>query len=363
GVAFRDQTQTGWAVAFRDETKLRVAIQVPESIGGWFWGRLAEAKISSDFISPGVSRIVIEGAPVEVQTAAAMVNLSDTVSPELRSWMQTSLGEKFWKQIQEDDSRGVTSLHGRRWLSFMGTKPVLLLKDFLGDRATGRATLWTLNNVLSSTPCMNSQTQVQGLVTTNSMAFDQWIPTFEDGFLNYKVAGLHENLTGEVFSGSYEFIMRSDVARCLYGYSKAPVSAAISVVGSQGENKVATVLVGERDGWLKLSAQNFSFSENTLKVRITQPTSFTLTRFTGSSKALSSKQKAEIKAVVSKAKSNPKFICTGTYVNPASKATALARARAACNYAKTLDKNHTYFAQAKQTSARSYDSKVLITSK
>jgi hypothetical protein len=78
---------------------------------------------------------------------------------------------------------------------------------------------------------------------------------------------------------------------------------------------------------------------------------------------LSSKQKTEIKAAVSQSNSNPKFICTGTYVKPSDKAIALSRAKAVCNYAKEIDKNHSFFAQAKQTKAASYDGKVLISSK
>jgi hypothetical protein len=50
-------------------------------------------------------------------------------------------------------------------------------------------------------------------------------------------------------------------------------------------------------------------------------------------------------------------------VNAKDKVTALKRARAACDYAKSLDKNHSYWSQAKQSKAKSYDSKVMIVSK
>jgi hypothetical protein len=162
--------------------------------------------------------------------------------------------------------------------------------------------------------------------------------------------------------GTYDLIMRSETARCLYGFSNAPVSATVTVVGT-GEQNVSSEIVKEEGGWLKLNAYGFTFSEKEIKVKLTQPYSKTLTKFMGTTKSLSAKQKAEIKTTVTKAKSNPKFICTGTYVNASSKATALARAKAACNYAKSLDKNHSYFAQAKQTTAKSYDGKVMLVSK
>jgi hypothetical protein len=163
--------------------------------------------------------------------------------------------------------------------------------------------------------------------------------------------------------GEYDLQIRSETARCLYGFSKAPVSATVQVVGEQGSENIATTIVSEKDGWLKLAAYGFTFSEKEIKVKLTQPYSKTLTKFAGSTKTLTSRQKAEIKATVTKAKNNPKFICTGTYVAATSKSTALARAKATCNYANSLDKSHSYFAQAKQTSAKSYDAKVMITSK
>jgi hypothetical protein len=162
--------------------------------------------------------------------------------------------------------------------------------------------------------------------------------------------------------GTYDLLIDSEIARCLYGFTSAPVSATVTIVGT-GDQNVATTIVSEQDGWLKLAAYGFTFSEKEIQVKITQPFSKTLTKFSGTAKTLTSKQKAEIKASVTKAKSNPKFICTGTYVNLSSKSTALARARATCNYAKSLDKNHSYFAQAKQTTAKSYDAKVMINSK
>jgi hypothetical protein len=64
--------------------------------------------------------------------------------------------------------------------------------------------------------------------------------------------------------------MRSDTARCLYGFSKAPVSATISVTGSNGETKTATTVVSEKNGWLKMAAYGFTFSSPTISVKLTQ---------------------------------------------------------------------------------------------
>jgi hypothetical protein len=64
--------------------------------------------------------------------------------------------------------------------------------------------------------------------------------------------------------------MASDVARCLYGFNSAPIKASIQIVNENGENSVATTVISEKDGWLKLGAYGFTFSSPTLKVKLTQ---------------------------------------------------------------------------------------------
>jgi hypothetical protein len=64
--------------------------------------------------------------------------------------------------------------------------------------------------------------------------------------------------------------MRSDVARCVYGFSKAPINATISITSADGTPQVATTVIGERNGWLYLQAKNFEFSAPIIKAKLTQ---------------------------------------------------------------------------------------------
>jgi hypothetical protein len=66
--------------------------------------------------------------------------------------------------------------------------------------------------------------------------------------------------------------MRSDTARCLYGFSKAPLSATVSVTNDKGNKTMATTVVSEKNGWLKMAAYGFTFSKKTIKVKITKKT-------------------------------------------------------------------------------------------
>jgi hypothetical protein len=97
-------------------------------------------------------------------------------------------------------------------------------------------------------------------------------PTFNkaEGTLDYKVTSPHFLPDGTEFKGMYNLIIKSDVARCIYGFTSAPVSATISIVSADGTSQVATTLFGERNGWMYLKANNFTFSAPTLKVKLTQ---------------------------------------------------------------------------------------------
>ena len=108
------------------------------------------------------------------------------------------------------------------------------------------------------------------MVVTNAPIFENGPPEFKDGSLNYRVAGIHNNLDGSEFKGRYTYIVRSDTARCYYGFSKAPIEARVEVLSSNNTTQVASVLVSEKDGFIKLQADNFTFSSPTIKVKFSQ---------------------------------------------------------------------------------------------
>jgi hypothetical protein len=60
------------------------------------------------------------------------------------------------------------------------------------------------------------------------------------------------------------------VARCLYGFTDAPIKATVSVSAEDGARTVETIVTGERDGWFSLGAYGFGFSSPTIKVQLKQ---------------------------------------------------------------------------------------------
>jgi hypothetical protein len=121
--------------------------------------------------------------------------------------------------------------------------------------------------------CSASNNALSGIVTTNALTYSAGPPSYDKstGSLNFKVASPHYEADGKTEAlGSYDLALRSDVARCIYGFSKAPISAEISITSLDGEKKVATTLVNERNGWLYLSAKGFTFSSPVINIKLTQ---------------------------------------------------------------------------------------------
>jgi hypothetical protein len=148
---------------------------------------------------------------------------------------------------------------------------------YIKDTATANVSKWTLRSLSESEmqsagQCLTNDQQLNGLVMTNATQYSSGPPTFNraEGSLNYQVAAPHYTSGGNVFLGTYDLIMRSEVARCIYGFSKAPLNASISVIDEEGVTTTATKMVSERDGWLRIAAYGFGFSNPTIKVQLTQ---------------------------------------------------------------------------------------------
>ena len=125
------------------------------------------------------------------------------------------------------------------------------------------------NKVWSCT--VNDKTKIHGVMTTNAMAYSWSPPALVNGFLTYKVAGAHTDVDGSVYKGSYDLSMNIDSAKCIYGFTDAPIQATVSVAKADGsETQIASEIVAVNNGWLNLSAKNFTFSAPQIRIKLTQ---------------------------------------------------------------------------------------------
>jgi len=177
-------------------------------------------------------------------------------------------------------SDGRPQSSGGMFASSEGEEAIKWVNDLKGvakDIAAGQSSVWQYAVTKWGTGgCDAKANGISGIVFTNLTAYAGNAPELKKGFLDYKVAGFHYLADGTEVIGTYDLVMNSDVARCLYGFGKAPVSATITISG-EGDKNIAATVVKEKNGWLKLGAFGFTFSQKTIKVKLTQKKQTTVT--------------------------------------------------------------------------------------
>ena len=259
-----------------------LTLKLHTKLTGWVHGRMADARAEITKAADGDQLITIAGKPSIVPGLFAWFKKNELPKP---------LKDFYGSGIDKDASgAGVPSNDGTS--SGPDGLPWSILKtalgydqggisefrawlDSVGDKSSYAPSIWSARTIQSGSQfgnCMKGQEALSGIVTTNSTMYIGAPPTFNqsEGTLEYQVSAPHFLPDGTEFKGMYNLIIKSEVARCIYGFTNAPVSATISIVSAEGTSQVATTIFGEQDGWMYLKANNFTFSAPTVKVKLSQ---------------------------------------------------------------------------------------------
>jgi hypothetical protein len=264
---------------FPADLSFAVTVKLGQNIGGWIHGRMKAPEITID--KSGTDYLVkVLGEPISVPVTAYWGNKAELSSEIISSYAPraaTSVGVDGGGVSKRYQTNGQFNQEQIKLFSLW----VPLIKD----KASANPKMWmfgslspdslatAVQGLASAKECVTKASGLAGLVTTNATIYDGSIPAFDaaEGALNYKVAAPHLAADGTEFSGTYDLIMSSSVARCIYNFTSAPISASVSITTSDGGvQKVATTVLNERNGWLHLGAYGFGFSSPTLKVKLTQ---------------------------------------------------------------------------------------------
>jgi hypothetical protein len=141
------------------------------------------------------------------------------------------------------------------------------------------------------------------------------------------------------------------------------VNASVQVISDQGEETIATTVATEKNGWIKLAAYGFTFSNKEIKVKISQPFTVNVSKFVVSKVTLTAQQKSEVADAVARASENSSLTCTVLYATPSKRSIAKQRADAVCKYAKKLNPELSVISTVKATTVKSVDGRVVLSSK
>lgn len=268
-VAESSSKETGWAAAFGTKTQMRVTLRLPKALGGWFQTRLDQPDVNVKAFDATTNLVTLSGAPTTVPITEGAIALND---PANKDDVGKLFGPNAWDNSQKVLANGGSPglMTWTTWYPGAGISLFDNWRKYIPETALGTADVWSAGHIFATDKCMNDNSSLQGLVNTSALVFQPSVPTFEDGYLTYKVAGVHFDSSGQPYRGSYDFIMRKSVAQCLYGFDDSPIYGSISVTSSDGAEQVATTSVTETDGWLRLSAKGFTFSDPVIKGKLEQ---------------------------------------------------------------------------------------------
>lgn len=268
--------------SFDTSINFEVSVRLSKGVPGWMVGRIQNFALGSETF-PGQDgfEMTISGNPSKVGAVIAWSKWRDT-TPEIRGLYEQGVDGRQWRPNKPASELLITDGEARTILTYLNEAGERSIKHFnawlplISDKATAMRTRWNLQSVEDQSGQYSQCAAGKGLVgviNSNASVYSDGPPTFNGstGTLEYKVAAPHYTSDGVTeHRGSYDLTMRSDVARCIYGFSNAPISATVSIESDGSTNVISTESVSERDGLIRLRASGFTFSSPTIKVKLTQ---------------------------------------------------------------------------------------------
>jgi len=280
-----DATQCAIPEALPTDVTFDLKIRVNFPVINWFSGRMQNPNIQINNVGNGVSEIDIAANPMTVPAVFGYVKKTDLPTSlqqyyaslpfPLGGEMSFSSGSGSFAQIEKTDPSTWTLLRDLNSYDQQTMDEFVMWLPLIHNSADAMQTLWTFRTMTQGgdNSCLQSNSSLGGIVSTNATMYIEGPPTFDNQTqtLDYKVAAPHFEKDGSTpFIGSYDLAIRSDVARCLYHFTSAPVKASVSIVSDSGQNEVAATTLTEHDGFIYLSAKGFEFSNPVIQVKLFQ---------------------------------------------------------------------------------------------
>ena len=265
-----------WALPL--DIKFSLTFRLSTKIAGWLHGRVANAGADITVDSRQNEIVTVSGNPSIVPVITGWAKKAE-LPPTLASFY--SLHQELYRNGTGfgcssfcSPSQWVSVLRDSVFYDQLSMDESVAWLSAIKDTAPVAPTEWSIRSMENGadSSCYRDTSSLSGVLTTNATNFLSGPPTFNstDQTLDYKVVAPHYLPNGDVFKGSYDLVIRSDVARCLYHFNNSPIKATVSVIDTSGVSQVATTVISEKDGWLSMRATGFTFSNPTIKVKLTQ---------------------------------------------------------------------------------------------
>ena len=277
GCQIAEKGMCGYRLPFDLQKTVVLKVRLSQPVQGWLHGRMKDANIVMTTAADNSQVVEISAKPLSIPSVYGWVKWGD-LPQKVKDLYPVGAGgtsrnaEDFvTKDLFSRTLLTKSEVAGERAINEMN-----LWLPLLNDKAAAMRTFWVAQTIRGELP-FDSQNCVRGkgftgVIGTNAVVYSDGPPKFDQAeqSLNYTIGASHFDSKGELFKGYYQLNLRSDVARCLYGFGSAPIQAKIEVSSSDGTPSVATTVINESDGWLKMTAAGFTFSTPKIKVKLSQ---------------------------------------------------------------------------------------------
>ena len=271
GICFRREP-------FPANTSFAVAVRTNSKVSGWIHGRMRSPQVVvRDAGNYWVT--AVNGFPTEVPVLAQWLQkaeATESLRGEFRGAPLTTLSAVSGGLAERYTTGGEFNKTTLRRFN--------VILPYAKDTASANPNIWTFGSIRprdlvrdadglgGKVDCLTKAEGLAGVVTTNATVYDGSIPAFNstEQSLDYLVSAPHFAANGTEFKGSYDLLMKVDVAKCIYGFNQTPASATISVVSDGSGEQLTTVNLLERKGWLVFAAYGFNFSTPKIKIKLSQ---------------------------------------------------------------------------------------------
>jgi hypothetical protein len=286
--------------AFPENIRYELTARFSKGVQGWMVGRIQDSSlITRTLPTMDGFEVTVAGKASTIGEVLAWSKWKDT-SQEVRDLYTQGVDGIQWRGDKSSPEQLNPDPEKRTLLTYLNEAGEKSIRHFsawlplISDRATAMRTRWNLQSVRDQDATYTRCTEgrgISGVVNSNASVYSEGPPIFNKATqaLEYKVAAPHYRSDGlTLHRGHYDLAIRGDVARCIYGFSDAPISATVSIESDSGTSTISTESVTERDGWIRLTATGFTYSSPTIKVQLTQ------------SKSETPKQKSKPEVIVKK---------------------------------------------------------------
>ncbi len=256
----------GYCAARQDfpaNTRFSLSLRLSTPPKGWLHGRIFSPNVTYETAGSS-TRLKVEATPVQIAAVATWGKYSELPEAAKRGAMGCS-DTSNCGQMNPQSSGAQTSVEA--WRSVYGDKASWVRGQWM-YQTLGESEV--ADGSLSS--CTSGASRFFGFVTTNATGYAAGPPVFDPigKTLSYVVAAPHTNAEGGLIVGTYDLMMRSDLAACLYGGNVSDIVGSVSVVYDNATSTTTEIKTDvTNDGtWFKVSASGFHYSMPTIKTTL-----------------------------------------------------------------------------------------------